>query len=243
MVERCAQPETKPVLVQLTNAWHETITREEGVRRLARQERSRGRRSEIETSISPRTEHFLTFDERVFREYVQLGDGPAVLLLMLGARSAGDAFHVSLPKPNGVRRWKRHEFRDVAGVLHENGSPRTTFRRLEQPLELAVDVSFVRPDLPMQCPCRGATGRTRLSTSTRSTGFAALEPVAVAPGSRRAYRAESSSRSRSAGSRRTRPSPVSRFRRSSARGSLSGTSRPCWISASSTPPSRPPYVV
>ena len=46
------------------------------------------------------------------------------------------------------------------------------------------------------------------------------------------------------GSRRTRASPArSRLCRSSARGSVSGRSRPSRISCSSTPPSLPPYVV
>jgi hypothetical protein len=50
--------------------------------------------------------------------------------------------------------------------------------------------------------------------------------------------------SMTSGSRRVRaPASSSRFSSRSARGSLSGTRRPSRISASSTPPSRPPYVV
>ena len=46
------------------------------------------------------------------------------------------------------------------------------------------------------------------------------------------------------GSRRTRADSTSlRFSTSSARGSVSGRSRPSRISISSTPPIRPPYVV
>ena len=58
-------------------------------------------------------------------------------------------------------------------------------------------------------------------------------------------RADRSSRASPCGSRRTAAAPASgsRLRRSSARGSVSGRSRPCRISSSSTPPSRPPYVV
>ena len=50
-------------------------------------------------------------------------------------------------------------------------------------------------------------------------------------------------RRRSAGSRQTRDGPPGRFTSSSACGSVSGRSRPSRISASSTPPSRPPNVV
>ena len=146
--------ETQTVRVQLTDAWHETITREEGIRRLARQKPTGEARAKIEQTIPPRTEHFLTFDHGVFREYVQLDDAPAILLLMLGGRSTRDGFELSLPHLGGLRRWKRHKFHDAVGVLHENGSPRRTFRRLEEPLELAVDISFVRPDLPFRCSCR-----------------------------------------------------------------------------------------
>ena len=54
-------------------------------------------------------------------------------------------------------------------------------------------------------------------------------------------RADSKRSSISCGSRRSRPpAPSSRFSSSSARGSVSGRSRPSRISCSSTPPSRPP---
>ena len=55
--------------------------------------------------------------------------------------------------------------------------------------------------------------------------------------------ADSSSSSITAGSRRTRAPWPSRLTSSRARGSVSGLSRPSLISASSTPPRRPPYVV
>lgn len=62
--------------------------------------------------------------------------------------------------------------------------------------------------------------------------------------SAQASRAERRSRSISLGSRRMRGAASgSRFVSSSARGSVSGLSRPLRISSSSTPPSRPPYVV
>ena len=57
-------------------------------------------------------------------------------------------------------------------------------------------------------------------------------------------RADNSRSSIAAGSRRVRvPAASGRLCSSSARGSVSGTSRPSRISHSSTPPSRPPYVV
>ena len=77
---------------------------------------------------------------------------------------------------------------------------------------------------------------SRRSTTEQQEG-AALGPRLTSVGAPRA--AGRASRAGRAGRARRSP-PSRRFRASSARGSVSGTSRPSRISSSSTPPSRPP---
>ena len=146
------EAETLPV--RLARGWHETIQRDEAIRRLRTQNLPAERHREIEAEIPLRTEHYLTFDDRVFREYVQLGDDPAILLLMLGGVARGETFVTALPMLGGRRQYKRHDFHEAQGVLHENRVAKPMFRRLEEPVELRLDVSFVRPGAMMRCPCR-----------------------------------------------------------------------------------------
>ena len=102
-----------------------------------------------------------------------------------------------------------------------------------------VDESAAEPFRPFfiewpPCPCRCGEARPR---SPRSC-------CAATQASSPWGRAESRRSSISCGSRRTRASScASRLCSSSARGSVSGRRRPARISSSSTPPSRPPYVV
>ena len=94
--------------------------------------------------------------------------------------------------------------------------------------------------------CPGHPGRCRnRAFRTRHPPAPGCErPRRAATALSQASRADRSSRSISLGSRRTRGAVAgSRFVSASARGSVSGLSRPSRISSSSTPPSLPPYVV
>ena len=69
------------VAITLRDYWHETITRDEALRRIESREIEPKRRAEIIKEIPKRTEHFLTFDNGALREYAFSGEGTAALLL------------------------------------------------------------------------------------------------------------------------------------------------------------------
>ena len=137
--------------VTLRDYWVETITRKEALRRLATRDIDDERRIKIERSIPPQTEHYLTFDKNVFREYAYSGSGTAALLLQLPGYRARNLFVVIVPllrSMDGKRAMYGYDFHSYGGKngkLLENDVHRPTFRHSREPVILPLNVSFVQP--------------------------------------------------------------------------------------------------
>ena len=73
-----ASPPAMPVTIH--NCFWEDIPREEALARLERRSLDAETRRRIEDNIPELTRHYLTFEGRAFREYVEPNDRPAELL-------------------------------------------------------------------------------------------------------------------------------------------------------------------
>lgn len=144
------------VPIKLQNYWHETITKQEGVRRLKARNLDSQTFERLRKEIPPKTEHYLTFHGGAFREFVDFGDRVAQLVLLLPVEHKDKTFVVSLPVdrerfPDGrvrdIRGMGFSEFTAKDGRLLENGTARDSFGFSKGPMEITLDVSFVAPRL------------------------------------------------------------------------------------------------
>jgi hypothetical protein len=142
------------VRIRLRDAWHETITRREGLKRLARQELPADIHEKVAERIPPRTEHYLTFAPGAFREFVDLGDGlPLIPVLLLAMSRKGRKFTVAGPvvgfRADGeFQRFygiKQVSYENRGGILHEDGIRKTMFKEVKGRPEFDLDVSMLNP--------------------------------------------------------------------------------------------------
>jgi hypothetical protein len=133
------------IQVTLTNYWHETISRDEAVRRLETRNLPTERKARILSGIPERTEHYLAPHGNGLLEYVDCGEGFARLLLILKLQK-GPNGTLLVGSRHGDGKRHVHETKD--GVLVENGVPRPSFRFAADPIALSVDASFLDPGLP-----------------------------------------------------------------------------------------------
>src|SRR5262245_52410134 len=148
------KPDAEPLVVSITlrDYWHETITRREGLRRLAGRKLDSKLAARIARDIPPRTEHYITLHGAAFREYASFGGETASVLLIIPTRTSADQRKVGMMIP--VDRLDRrpgrridefigveyHTYANVKGALYEDGEPRPTFSFKKGPLSLQVNV-------------------------------------------------------------------------------------------------------
>lgn len=143
------------VSMEIQDYWHETITKEEAVRRLNSRELDAATRAEIESEIPQQTEHYVTFNHGAFREYIEFPDGTSMMLLLLPAFASEDGAKYKLATPvftsnadpSGSSRsqigFEIHEYEDRDGALYEDGQlvPPLQFHR--GPRKIDLDVTFI----------------------------------------------------------------------------------------------------
>jgi hypothetical protein len=147
-------PPTMPVTIH--NCFWEDIPREEALARLERRSLDAETRRRIEDNVPELTRHYLTFEGRAFREYVEPNDRPAELLLFLPLVLRGEVREVIVPiyesekYPDGRIKHisgidvHRYELRE--GRLIENGVSRDTFRYSQEPVQLNLNLSMLGTD-------------------------------------------------------------------------------------------------
>jgi hypothetical protein len=153
--------------VRLHDYWHETITRDEALRRLDRRELGSERRARIEAEIPDVAEHFFTF-HRVFREYLSLPDGVTKLILALPLRRDHDVYHVVAPMLQATRLGNEPKpqpamieflpFRSVDGILHAADEPLTGFKFHRGPLYIHLDATPFVPSADEKLPIEDTNG-------------------------------------------------------------------------------------
>jgi len=151
---RKERPE-RVVPISLAAYFHESITRKEGIKRLAMTTPDPKKRAGLIKDIPERTEHFLVFEDRVFREYAYSGKGTAALVMLLPLSRQGDVFSVFVPvispdefcdgSPRYINGIDTLNFSNRSGrlVLNDRVVPGFTFKR--KPITLPLDVSFAVP--------------------------------------------------------------------------------------------------
>jgi hypothetical protein len=113
------------------------------------------KKAEIERLIPKQIQHYLTFHNSVFREFVDFGDNRAFLLLMLPliTHEEEPKFKLVAPiftaerKPDGriIEEYgiTFHQYESADGTLIEDGLPIEEFQFSQGPTTLNLDVSFV----------------------------------------------------------------------------------------------------
>lgn len=125
----------------LRSYWHETISREEGVRRLASRPITADARSRLERVIPEKTEHFLSFEGGSFREYADFGNGIVNLLLLLPVAEERNAAVLVAPTED-MKGFALHRFQNRKGRLYVDGIPREGFNYSTKPMKLNVTFSL-----------------------------------------------------------------------------------------------------
>jgi hypothetical protein len=153
----------KIVTLTLRNYWYESISKDEAHRRLStRNKISEDERSMIEANLQNKIDHYISFDDHVFREYAGFENDVARLLLILQLRKRGDStYEVFLPvygssHPDGRKQRFSgiitNEYKIANQKFVENGQIKDSLRFFGGPKEINLDVSFVEANIRDDVP-------------------------------------------------------------------------------------------